>query len=178
MRGALDDRMNVGLIVATRVIAWVVVAGAVCAVAIGYDSLPATLPITRWTTAPKSVFLALRVPLINLMTLGLIEVLSPGLRRVQSFDRADAILTTLLLTVAAKAGIEAAGILMLPTPFTWTLMPLVGVLSVGLAMAVFFGRDLLRRERWKEMRMTRLETTGALAIVTAIVVLNLPLFAR
>jgi hypothetical protein len=170
--------MKVRAVNAARVVAWAVVVGAVCAVAIGYDSLPAELPLTRWTTAPKSVFLALRVPLINLMTLGLIEVLSPGLRRVTDFERAGAILAILLLTVAAKAGIEAAGILMLPTPFTWTLIPLVAVLSVGLGLAVFFGRDLLRLERWKQMHMTRPETAGAVALVTGIVVLNLPLITR
>ena len=170
--------MHVRAVSAARGIAWAVVVGAVCALAIGYDSLPDMLPVTRWTTAPKSVFLALRVPLINLMTLGLIEVLSPGLRRVTDFERAGAILATLFLTVAAKAGIEAAGILLLPVPFGWTMIPLIAVLSVGLGLTVYFGRDLLQRERWKQMHMTRLETAGAVALVTGIVILNLPLITR
>jgi hypothetical protein len=162
---------------AARVIAWAIALGAVCAVAISYDALPAELPVTRWTTAPKSLFLALRVPLINLLSLGLIEVLWRGLRRLKDFERADAILAALSLTVAAKAGIEAAGILMLPVPFTWTLIPLIVVLAAGLGAAAFFGQDLFRHERWQKLQMTRLETAAAVALVAGIVVLNLPLFA-
>lgn len=167
--------MNFRAITATRVIAWVIVVGAAGAVAIGYSSLPDTLPVTRWASAPKSWFIALRVPLINLMTLGLIELLSPGLRRVKDFERADAIIEILLLTAAAKAGIEAAGILMLPVPFSWTLIPLLAVLSVGLGTAAFLGRPLFHPQCWRQMQMTRLETTGMLALVTGVAVLDLPL---
>lgn len=170
--------MHFRAIGAARVIAWAVALGAVCAVAIGYNSLPDELPVTRWTTAPKSLFLALRVPLINLLSLGLIEVLSRGLQRLKDFERADSILAALLLTVAAKAGIEAAGILILPIPFTWPLIPLVVVLAVGLGAAAFFGQDLLRGERWQQMQLTRLETAVAMALVSGIAVLNLPLLVR
>jgi fatty acid desaturase len=145
---------------------------------LGYDSLPATIPVTRWIAAPKSLFIALRIPLINLMTLGLIELLSLGLQRAKQFGRADAVVAVLLLTAAAKAGLEAAGILMLPVSFSWTLIPLVAVISVGLATAAFLGRDFLHPVRWRQLRMTRLETAGALALVMGIGALNLPLVLR
>ena len=147
---------------AARVVAWVLAVGAVGAVAICYDLLPATLPVTRWTSAPKSLSTALRVPLINLITVGLIEVVSPGFRRAKDFDVADAVVATLFLTAAGKAAIEAAGILMLPVPPTWTLIPLVVVLSVGLSRAAFLGRELLHPQCWRQVRMTRLECAGAL----------------
>ena len=112
--------MKVTPLVVARIVAWAIALGAVGAVTIGYDSLPDALPVTRWTTAPRTPLIALRVPLINLMTIGLIELLSPGLRRARHFTRSDAVVAILMLTAAAKAGIEAIGILMLPAPFSWT----------------------------------------------------------
>lgn len=158
-----------------RIVAWILAVGAVGAVAISYDSLPDELPVTRWTSAPKSLLLALRVPLINLLTVGLVELLSPGLHRVKNFHHADGLVSILLLTAAAKAVIEATGILLLPKPFSWTMLPLAVVLAVGLGTAAFLGRDLLESQRWKEMKMTRAETFAAATFVSAIVLLNLPL---
>ena len=169
---------NVKILVVARVVAWAVVAGTIGAVILGYESLPAMIPVTRWTDAPKSPFIALRVPLINLMTMGLIELLSPALQRTKGFDRADAVTAALLLTAAAKAGIEAAGILMLPASFSWTLIPLVVVLSVGLGTAGFLTHPLIHPQRYRDLKMTRLESIGALALVTGIVMLNLPLVVR
>jgi hypothetical protein len=160
---------------AARVIAWGVAVGSVCAVAIGYDSLPAELPVTRWSTAPKSWSLALRIPLINLLSLGLIEVMSQGLRKVEGFGRVDAIVTALLLTAAAKSAIEAAGILSLPASPAWTFLLLVAVLLVGLATASWLGRELFHRDLWKQMQLTRWETVAAVVLVAGIVALNLPL---
>jgi len=167
--------MNVRPVVAARVVAWVFALGALGVVAICYDSLPGTLPVTRWSSEPKSLFIALRVPLINLMTVGLIEQLSPGLRRMEHFDAADGVVTAFLLTIAAKAGIEAAGILTLPVPTSWTVIPLVAVLAVGLGAAAYLGRELLHPSCWRQVQLTRLESAGAIALLAGIVILNLPL---
>lgn len=165
-------------LVVARVVAWVIALGAVVAVTIGYDSLPDTLPVTRWTTAPKSLLVALRVPLINLMTIGLIELLSLGLRRAKQFNRSAAVVAVLFLTAAAKAVVEAIGILMLPVSFSWTLIPLVAVLFVGLGTAAFLGREFLHPQRWRELQLTGIETAGVLALISGIVALNLPLVLR
>lgn len=168
-------QMHATPLVVARVVAWTIALGAVVAVAIGYDSLPDTLPVTRWTTAPKSPLVALRVPLINVMTIGLIELLSLGLRRAKRFNRSSVVIVVLFLTGAAKAAIEAMGILMLPISFSWTLMPLVAVLVVGLGTAAYLGREFLHPGRWRELQLTRMETAGVLALIWAIVTLNLPL---
>jgi hypothetical protein len=168
--------MNTMPLDVARVVAWAIALGAVVAVAIGYDSLPDTLPLTRWTTAPKSPLVALRVPLVNLMTIGLIELLSLGLRRAEPFNRSC--VAVLFLTAAAKAVIEAIGILLLPISFSWTLIPLAAVLFVGLGTAAFLGREFLPPRRWRELQLTRIETAGALALISGIAVLNLPLVLR
>jgi hypothetical protein len=165
---------NRSLVVA-RVVAWSIALGAIAAVLIGYNSLPDTIPVSRWTTAPKSPLIALRVPLINLLTTGLLEVLARGIRRAKKFDHSTAIVVVLFLTAAAKSAIEAVGILRLPASDTWSVVALVAVLTGGLGTAAFLGRELLSSTRWKEMRLTRLETACAVALIAGIVVLNLPL---
>jgi hypothetical protein len=170
--------VNHGLGIFIRVVAWITAVGAVVAVIIGYDTLPADIPVTRWTVAPKSLFIVLRVPLVNLMTIGLIELLSPALHRTKQFSRADAVVAVLLLTAAAKAGIEAGGILVSTVPSYWTLVPLVAVLFVGLGTAAFLSREFLQPQRWRQLQLTWLEITGAAALVTGIVALNLPLVLR
>ena len=174
----VNKRMNGRTLVVIRLVAWATAAAALGAVIIGYDSLPAMIPVTRWTAATKSPLIALRVPLINLLIMGLIELLSPGLHRVKGFNRADAVIAVLLLSGAAKAGIEAAGIVMLPVSISWTLIPLVVVLSVGLGTAGFLGRELIHPQRWRDFATTRFESIGALAFVTGIVILNLPIVVR
>jgi hypothetical protein len=164
--------------VVARIAAWAAAAGAVGAVTVCYDSLPPTIPLTRWTSAPKSPLVALRIPLINLMTVGLIELVAPALRRMKQLAAADAAVAILFLTAAAKAGIEATAITMLPAPFAWTVIPLVAVLCVGLGAAGWIGRELLRPQSWRQLHMTRLESAGALALVGGILVLNLPLVLR
>jgi len=64
-----------------RVLAWGAGYGAALIVAYDYPSLPDELRLSRWTMAPKSMFLALRVPLINLAMIGLCEILARILGR-------------------------------------------------------------------------------------------------
>lgn len=170
--------MNVSLMPAVRFLAWGIAVTAVVGMFVSYDSLPETLPLTRWTAAPKTPLLALRVSLINLLTLGLIELLWCGLRRVKGFAHPDSVAATLLLTLAAKAGVEGAGLLLLPVPFAWTLWPLIVIIVAGLGTAAYFGRELFDAARWNQLRMTRLESIAALAIISAIVILNVPIVVR
>jgi hypothetical protein len=51
--------VKLGLRVFIRVVAWIAAAGAVGAVLVGYDTLSAEIPVTRWTVAPKGLFIAL-----------------------------------------------------------------------------------------------------------------------
>lgn len=166
------------LLIAARVVAWTIALGAVVAVVIGYESLPEMIPLTRWTEVAKSPLLALRVPVINLLTLGLIEVLARGLRRVSRFEKTGAVVTVLLLTAAAKAAVEAVALLKLPGSSDWSALPLGVILIVGLGMAAFLGRDLLQRREWQQLQLTRTETAVTIALVAGIVALNLPLLAR
>ena len=138
-----------------------------------YDSLPDFLPVTRWTEAPKSRLLALRIPLINVLSVGLIELLTRGLRRAGPAQRADAVAIGLLLTAAAKAGIEATGILLLPTPFAWTLAPLAAVLMIGLGTSSWLGRQWLHAGEWRRATLTGPESLIAAALVAGIVALQL-----
>lgn len=170
--------MNVRMIVFARIAAWAVGAGAVAAVIVGFQSLPSSLPLTWWTTVPKTPLIALRIPLINVLTIALIEFLSPGLHRANEFNRVDAVISVLFLTAAAKTGIEAVGILASPVSSTLMIVPLAAVLVAGLGTAAFLGRRLLDPKGWRSLRMSRPESFGAAAAIAGIVILNLPLMVR
>jgi hypothetical protein len=172
------DRFMTSPLALIRVGAWIVALGAAGVVLLGYDSLPAEIPLTRWNVAPKTLFIALRIPLVNLLSLGLIELLSPALHRAKDLVRADAVVGILLSTAAAKAVIEAVGILAWTAPHAWTLIPLLAVLLTGLGAAALLARGLLRQNAWRELRMTRLETTAAAVLLAGIAALNAPLVLR
>lgn len=166
--------MQNSFLVAARTLAWIVAVGAVIVVAASYRSLPDSIPLTQWTYAPKSLLLVVRVPLINVLTVGLVELLARSVARAPVRGAAAAIVA-LFLTAAAKSGIEAAGLLLLPRPIAWTLWPLGAVLVVGLGTATFFAREYFEPERWRQLRLTRHEAIVAALLASGIAALNLPL---
>lgn len=172
-RHSSDDVMLRRPLICAQIITWAVALGAVGAVAVAYDSLPDVLPVTRWINAPKSPLLAVRIPLINVLSVGLIELLTRGLHRSGPAQRADAVAIVLLLTAAAKACIEATGILLLPTPFSWTLAPLSAVLMIGLGTSIWLGRQWLHAGEWRQATLTGPESLIAAALVAGIVALQL-----
>ena len=52
---------------------------------------------------------------------------------------------------------------------------LMAVLALGLGSAAWLGRELYTPGRWSELRLTRAETVGFIALVAGIVALNLPI---
>lgn len=161
-----------------RAVAWSIALCAFLAVMLWYDSLPAELPVTRWTSAPKSPLLALRVPLINLLTIGLIEVLWRAMRRVEHFPHGAAVAGVLLLTAAAKAAIEAVGILRLPHSASWSLLPLAAAILIGLGLAVMLSAEFLRNRRWGELHLSRTETAVTYVLIAGILALNVPVLTN
>ncbi len=170
--------MSSQLFIFARITAWLIVLAAVAEVMLHYDALPELLPVTRWTTAPKSWFLALRVPLINLLSLGLVEILARPLCRSQFPATGRDVSALLMATVAAKAAIEAAGILRPLTPPDWTILPLGGVVALGLGLAVIRGREFFRSQNWRRLEFSRAERAAIALLIAGIVLLNLPLLLR
>jgi hypothetical protein len=150
--------MQQRLLSISRIAAWMVGVGAVVIVWLAYDSLPEMFPLTRIETVPKSMLIALRVSLINLLIIGLIELLSRSLGRVQGFSGDRLIVSILFLTASVKAGIEAAEILLLPYTSPWTLVALITVVIIGLFSAGLAGRELLSLRRFRDMQFTTIET--------------------
>jgi hypothetical protein len=156
-------------------IAWVLAAGAVLAVALVYDSLPAEIPLSRWEDMEKTPFLALRVPLINLVSLALIEVFLRPVSRLEGFGDAATVAISLYLTMAAKALLEGAGLVLLPHPSGWTLAPLIAALALGLGFAIIQSRSLWQAGGWRKLQMKPREIAALVVLTTALLGLNLPL---
>jgi hypothetical protein len=150
----------------------------VLVVALRYESLPAVTPITRWESAPRTLFLALRVPLVNLCSVALIDVLGRSLRRTDGIRHTDSVVSVLLLTAAAKSVIEAISILALPNSQAWTMPSLAAILVVGLGLAAYLARDLIADGAWRRMHATKAETVALAGALLGIAILNLPLLMR
>lgn len=156
-------------------IAWSVGVAAVALVALRYEALPSTLPLTRWSAAPKTWLVALRAPAICVVSLGMVEVLCAAVRRAPDFERGDALTATLLLTAAWKAAMAAVSLLLLPQQLLWLDVLWIGVTIAGMSFAVWIGRELLRAGRLRRLLWTRNETGLLLVLTLVLLALELPM---
>lgn len=158
-------------------LAWGAGYGAALLVAYAYPTLPDELSLSRWTVAPKSMFFALRVPLINLATIGLCELLARILRRVPAEQRqvGECAGAALLSTAGIKALL--AGIDIVGTNRPSNAFVALAVVATGLSLAAWFAQPLLASGGLRALRSTRTERVLGALLLLAIVVLNLPLLS-
>lgn len=166
------------MVLLARIFAYLVAVGAVIAIGWSYDSLPAHIPLSRWGDIEKTSFTALRVPLINLISLFLIEVLLRPLARCEGFGNTRGLTITLCLTVAAKSLLEGMGLLLLPQPIDWTLVPLMGSLLLGLGIAAYHGQALWQNGLWRKLKTTKGENAVLILLIVSILGLNAPLIVK
>jgi hypothetical protein len=167
------------LLTLTRVLAWGAGYGAAFVVAYNYEALPDELPLSRWTVAQKSMFFAVRVPLIHIALLGLCELLARSARRVTSEHRqaAERAATALLCTAGAEAWLVAKEILLLPGSSSGLTLAQLALVGAGLSVAVWHGRPLLESGAERSLHWTRFEQVLCALLLATIVALNLPLVA-
>ncbi len=166
------------LVVAIRVVSWMLAIGSLLAIVSSFGSLPDELPISRWHSANKTWFLAVRVPLTNLFSLGLIEVLGRSLSRFQSNSNANWIGPVLSVTAGTKALVESIEMLRLPDRHAIFSILLVALVLAGVVFSLWCGKDLLKNGKWKALKTTYNERIAIAVLVTAIIGLNIPLFLR
>ena len=171
----ISGSAGAALLSRARFIAWPLAMASLALVAMRYETLPATLPLTRWSSAPKSWLTALRVPMICLVSLGLVEVLCGSIRRAPNFDRGHALTAVLLLTASWKAAAAAASLLLLPWHFVWLDTLWIGGTTVGIALALWMGKDLMRGGRLRRLSWSRTEAWFGTALVLWVIVLEFPL---
>ncbi len=158
-----------------RVVAWTLAIGSLGVVAIRYESLPSELPVSRWHSGAKTWLLALRIPIINCLTLGLVEILRRSLLRLGPRFQPNLVVSILLVTGALKAAAEAIELLMLPNAFGFfPLVLMVGVLT-GVVSAVWAGRFLLRDDNWKRTTTTGTEKLACGLLILGIITFEMPL---
>lgn len=162
-----------------RVLAWGAGYGAAFIVAYNYAMLPDELPLTRWTVAPKSMFIALRIPLVNLSMIGLCELMARSLSRIPGEHRlaAERVAAALLCTAGLKAWLATKEILSLPEANRSSGAASFVVVLVGLLLAAWFARPLLDSGAVRSLRSTRFEQVLGALLIAAIALLNLPLVA-
>lgn len=166
------------LSIAIRVDSWVLAIGALLAVISAFETLPDKLPISRWHSANKTWLLALRVPLINLLCLGLIEVLGRSLSRYRGHSNVIWISPVLAATAGTKALIESIELLQLPKRLSIFPILVVAAVLAGVTLSLWCGRHLLKDANWKELKSTFSEKIALALLVAAMIGLNVPLFVR
>ena len=135
-------------VVRNRVLPWVIVLTPFLVLYCFYDPLPDQITIARSffdddiVVAPKSLFTVFRVPLIEVVCAGAIELMRcrPSDTRPELRTRYDRFWTVLLYTVGLKSLLQAVEIV---SNADWVFYPTLGVVIVGLAAAVVTGRKLL-----------------------------------
>ena len=160
-----------------RLSAWSVALGAVAVVALRYDALPETLPLTRWSAAPKTWLTALRVPAICLVSLGLVELICASIRRLPGCDYRRSLTAILLLTAAWKSAASALSLILLPAEILLLDVLWISLTLLGVALALWQGRDLMRAGRLRQLRWTRLESALGIVLGCLLLALQLPLLA-
>lgn len=165
------------LVSLARTLAWFAGYGAAFMVAYAYASLPDELPLSYSRFASKSMFAALRVPAINLLMIGLTDLLARGASRASPENRpaAERASATLLCAAGVKAWLAAKELLSLPEPAPAIRIGGVAVVVGSLALAAWFARPLWAPEAYRQLRWTTLELLLAGVVVLAIVGLNLPI---
>jgi hypothetical protein len=165
------------LLTMTRVLAWGAGYGAAFVVAYNYEALPDELPLSRWSVARKSMFFAVRVPLVHIALIGLCELLARGASRtpLRHREAAERAATALLCTAGAEAWLVAKEILRLPGANPALTLAQLVLMAVGLSVAAWFTRPLIDSGAAREVRWTRVEQVLGALLVAAIIGLNLPL---
>ena len=160
-----------------RVMAWCVTVATIFFVALGYHNLPDELPLSRWHTVPKSWLVALRVPLINAVMLGFIEVLRRPLIRITTGHTANLVSSILLVTGALKAVVETVELLRLPLRSDATVWVLILVVLLGIISALWCGRDFFGNGQWRLLVTNRRENIALALLLVGLMLLQLPLIA-
>lgn len=134
-----------------------------------YDSLPAVLPVTRWTSSAKSPFIAVRIPVVNLLTTVGLAAIWTAFDRT-GFPRAAGL--ALMAAAAVKSLGEALEILMLPDASR--VLPALIAATIGTAILVVLttSRSWLTQRRWRSARWTPRLATVAIGTLVGIVGLN------
>ncbi len=164
------------LIGLARVLAWLLGYGAAFMVAYSYAALGDASSVSRWSDAAKSILFALRIPVINLLMIGLVDLLSRSAARALPEHRlaAERAGATLLCAAGLKAWLAARELLAWPHANAgvriWGILTVLG----GVALAAWFARPLWAPNAYQHLRWTRLELLVACLLLVAIVGLNLP----
>lgn len=166
------------LIALARAVAWFAGYGAAFMVAYASANLPGDLSPSTALPAARDVatgiLLALRIPIINLMTIGLTDLFARGASRSlrEHQQAAERTCATLLCAAGLKAWIAARELLAWPEPDASTRVAGVVTIVGGLALAAWYARPLWAPRAYQHLRWTRLELGIASVLLLGIIGLN------
>jgi hypothetical protein len=121
-----------------------------------YSEMSNTIPVLQGISIEKTLFWAMRIQLINLLSFMAIYILGNSIIRYKEFEKSQLVFTTLITTIIVKSIFEFIALFNseLIDKSAIILIPLV--LS-GIAIAIFNSKFIIQKDRWKNIKFKFVE---------------------
>ena len=138
-----------------------------------YKNISESIQIIRGVFIQKTFFMAIRILLINITTLGLCYWLIKVLIQNGKEKEIEIPGTILLIIVILKTVIEASG-MFVKEIMDNSLYILVPILLIGFLFIYWKGKNLFKREFWKTITTNKSNLWSVVGLVMVYIVLNIP----
>ena len=138
-----------------------------------YDNILQVVPVIRGIEAEKSLFLVMRILIINILTLMAFLVLAKSIQRSHRNDKLETYGSWILVFIMFKMLVEFLG-LFHEVFLNLQMYPLLVGVGLLLAYGLVRHRYLLGREFWKTVRFDVSENIALVVILIAYLAVNIP----
>jgi len=138
-----------------------------------YARINDTLPVYRGIIIEKNIFWATRIQFINLLTYFAILILGNSVLRYEEFKKSKVVAVSLILTVMCKSIIEFVS-LFYNAWLNNSVAILVPTLIIGLSIALYHSKYILKSKRWKNIKFNFIEKIVLSIIGIAYIAINIP----
>lgn len=138
-----------------------------------YEYIPQTIPVLRGIEADKSLFLSIRILVINILTLAAFLILAKSIYRSQQDYELNTYGTWILIFIMVKMLLEFVGLL-----YESFLNLQMYILLAGVVLLGFYGlsrhRYLFGKEFWKPIRFLASEKIILTILLITYIAVNIP----
>jgi len=138
-----------------------------------YEKIISPLPVFRGYEMDKTVFLSIRVLLINFITLIVFLILSRSVRRSHKSKNLGIVGSLILIVIIVKTVVEFTGLFNVVVLELQMIPLLVGIIGVFIYI-VLKNRFLLEKDFWKTVKFSKVEILILILGLVSYIGLTLP----